>query len=88
MEEIQLTHDFCSKYRKELKSYGLQQAVHDLISSTNNNKVDLKKKYLSREVGKKESFKTEFIAACDSLISTDRKLIPAVRALQREIIPQ
>ena len=85
MEEKQiLDHTFCSKYRKELRAYGLQQAVRDLITSTN--KVELKKRYLAREVEKKESFKADFIAACDSIISADRKLSPAVRAIQKEII--
>ncbi len=85
MEEKQiLDHSFCSKYRKELKAYGLQQAVRDLLSS--NNKVELKKQYLAREVEKRESFKAEFIAACDSIIFADRKLMPAVRAIQKEIV--
>lgn len=83
-EKEQLDHAFCSKYRKELKAYGLQQAVRDLLASTN--KVELKKQYLAREAEKKESFKAEFIAACDSIICADRKLMPAVRAIQNEII--
>ena len=82
--EEKLDHSFCAKYRKEIKAYGLKQAVCDLLSSTN--KVELKKKYLAREAEKKESFKAELIAACDSLISTDRKLSLAVRAIQAEII--
>lgn len=83
-EKNVLDHSFCSKYRKELKAYGLKQAVRDLLSS--NNKVELKKQYLAREVEKKESFKAEFIAACDSIVSADRKLMPAVRAIQKEIV--
>lgn len=83
-KKLELDHTFCSKYRKELKAYGLQQAVRDLLTSTN--KVELKKQYLAREVEKKESFKADFIAACDSIISADRKLSPAVRAIQKDII--
>ncbi|MBQ7633103.1 MAG: hypothetical protein IJS88_03210 [Alphaproteobacteria bacterium] len=79
-----LDHAFCSKYRKEIKAYGLQQAIRDLLTSTN--KVELKKQYLAREVEKKESFKADFVAACDSIISADRKLMPAVRAIQKVII--
>ena len=83
-EKEKLDHAFCEKYRKEIKAYGLKQAICDLISSTN--KVELKKKYLAREVEKRDTFKAELIAACDSLISTDRKLSLAVRAIQAEII--
>lgn len=83
-KEIILDHAFCSKYRKEIKAYGLQQAIVDLLNS--NNKVEMKKKYLAREAEKKESFKAELVAACDSLISADRKLSLAVRAIQNELI--
>ena len=85
MEKEQvLDHSFCAKYRKEIKAYGLEQAIRDLLSS--NNKVGLKKQYLAREAEKKNSFRAELIAACDSIISVDRKLSPAVRAIQNEII--
>ncbi len=83
-KENQLSHAFCEKYRKELKAYGLQQAVRDLISSCN--KAEMKKLYLAREAEKKQSFKAELIAACNSIINADRKLMPAVRNLQNEII--
>jgi len=85
MEEKQLlNHDFCVKYRKEIKAYGLKQAVRDLLSTTN--KVDLKKKFLAREAEKRESFRNELISVCNSIICDDRKLMPVIRSLQKEII--
>ena len=83
-EEITLDHSFCTKFRKDIKAYGLKQTLRDLLSSTN--KVAQKKLYLAREAEKKSSFKAELVAACDSLISENRSLLPAVRAVQKEIL--
>ena len=84
-EEKKLDHSFCEKFRKDIERYGLKQVICDLISSTSE-KVALRKKYLARECNKKNSVKKQFVAACEDLKKSDRKMLPAVVAIQQEIV--
>ena len=76
-------HDFCVKFRGEIKAQGLQQVIRDLVTSTSD-KVPLRKEYLTREC-KKNSFRNQFQMACETLMM-DRQLKPAIRAIQQEIM--
>lgn len=83
MEEKKLDHKFCAKFREDIERYGLKQVVMDLLFSTSE-KVPLRKQYLARECSKKNSFRAQFKNACAELM-VDRKIRPAVMAIQQEI---
>lgn len=84
-KEKKLDHTFCSKFRADIERYGLKQVICDLISSTSE-KVAMRKKYLARECSKKNAFKKQFVAACEDLKKTNRKIRLAVIAIQQEIV--
>lgn len=83
-EKNGLNHEFCVKFRTDLKTRGLQYIIVELITSTSD-KVSLKKAYLAREC-KKSSFVAKLDEALTSVGDTDRSLRPALTTLRQEII--
>lgn len=83
-EKQKLEHEFCSKFRQEIKKSGLKQVVVELLTSQSS-KVPLKKEYLAREC-KKPSFAAKIEEAMKALGESDRSLRPALYSLKAEII--
>jgi len=86
MANNDLNHDFCAKFRAEIKNQGLVAVISELLVSTSD-KVALKKKYLTREC-RKSSFAGKFTEACDTLVGRDRRISFPVSTLKQEIIGQ
>ncbi|MEE6208201.1 MAG: hypothetical protein VZR95_09135 [Alphaproteobacteria bacterium] len=82
----ELNHDFCAKFRAEIKNQGLVAVISELLVSSSE-KVALKKKYLAREC-KKNAFAGKFTEACDTLVGRDRRMSFPVSTLKQEIIGQ
>lgn len=78
-----LDHDFCEKFRGEIKARGLAYVVSELLNSSSD-KVTLKKQYLAREC-RKSSFRGKFKEACDALGQNNRQLRPSLMSLTAEI---
>lgn len=81
--EKKLDHDFCSKFRSEIKSHGLVTVVSELLASSSD-KVELKKQYLVRE-SRKNAFADKLVAACDAVVARDRRTRIPVAALKQEL---
>lgn len=81
-----LNHDFCAKFRAEIKNQGLVAVLAELLVSTSE-KVALKKKYLAREC-RKNAFAGKFNDACAILVERDRRMSFPVSSLKQEIIGQ
>ena len=64
MAEKTLNHDFCSKFRSEIKARGLKYVVIELLHSASE-KVELKKSYLAREC-RKNAFQGRMIIRFDA----------------------
>lgn len=82
--EKKLNHDFCEKFRNEIKAHGLVYIIVEILTSSSD-KVPLKKQYLARECKKTAAFKTRFQAACVDAGIHNRKLRPALNLLKAEI---
>ena len=80
----ELNHEFCAKFRTDLKTRGLQYVIVELLTS-NSDKVGLKKLYLIREC-KKSGFAAKVEDAMTSVGENNRSLRPALKALRSEII--
>lgn len=80
----ELNHEFCAKFRKDLKEHGLTQVIVELLTSTSE-KVPLKKQYLAREC-KKPAFAAKIEDAITSVGNSNRSLRPALNSLRTEII--
>ena len=79
-----MDHEFCSKFRKDIKKQGLKYIVVELLTSSSN-KVPLKKEYLAREC-KKPAFAAKIEEALKSIGENNRSLRPALYTLRSEII--
>ena len=77
-------HEFCAKFREDLKKHGLKYVVVELLTSQSD-KVPLKKQYLAREC-KKPSFAAKVEEALTALGNDNRSLRPALQSLRSEII--
>lgn len=82
----EMNHDFCAKFRAELKAYGLKQVVIDMLNSSREEKVELKKQYLAREVQKKQKFLAEFNTVCLTIGDENRQLRPTIAELKKQIV--
>jgi len=80
----ELNHEFCAKFRKDLKAQGLKAVVIELLTSKSE-KVPLKKQYLAREC-KKPSFAAKFEEAFAAVKRDNSALRPALNSLRTEII--
>ena len=80
----ELNHEFCAKFRAEIKNKGLVAVISELLTSKSE-KVALKKKYLAREC-RKNAFVGKFTEACETLAKRDRHLSHPVLALKQDII--
>ncbi|MBQ8481278.1 MAG: hypothetical protein IJ532_01935 [Alphaproteobacteria bacterium] len=80
----EMNHEFCAKFRQDIKARGLQYVVVELLTSTSE-KVPLKKQYLAREC-KKPAFAAKIEEAITSVGNNDRSLRPALNSLRTEII--
>ena len=78
-----LNHDFCDKFRSEIKNHGLVTVVSELIAS-NSDKVELKKRYIAREC-RKSAFAGKFKEACDTVAARDGRAKASVFMLKQEI---
>lgn len=78
------THEFCAKFRADLKKHGLKQVVVELLTSQSD-KVPMKKQYLAREC-KKPAFAAKVEEALTALGNDNRSLRPALQSLRTEII--
>lgn len=83
MEKKNLDHEFCSKFRSEIKSHGLVTVVSELLASSSD-KVELKKQYLVRE-SRKNAFADKLVAACDAVVARDSRMRMPVFSLKREL---
>ena len=81
---MELNHEFCAKFRKDLKAQGLKAIVIELLTSKSE-KVPLKKQYLAREC-KKPAFAAKIEAAISEVKQNNSALRPALNALRTEII--
>ncbi|MBO6281681.1 MAG: hypothetical protein J6N49_04015 [Alphaproteobacteria bacterium] len=81
-----LNHEFCAKFRAEIKDHGLIAVISELLVSTSD-KVALKKKYLTREC-RKNAFAGKFTEACATIVERNRRLSHSVYSLKQEIIGQ
>ena len=80
----ELTHEFCAKFRKDLKAQGLKSIVIELLTSKSD-KVPLRKEYLRREC-KKPAFAAKIEAAISEVKQDNCSLRPALNILRTEII--
>lgn len=80
-----LDHEFCAKFRTDLKTRGLKYVIVELLTS-NSDKVGLKKLYLIRECNKKSGFAAKVEDAMTSVGETNRDLRSALKTLRQEII--
>ena len=78
-----LNHEFCAKFRRDLKEQGLARVIVELLTSTSE-KVPLKKQYLAREC-KKPAFAAKINDAITSVGNANRSLRPALNSLRTEI---
>ena len=78
-----LNHEFCQKFRAEIKSHGLVTVVSELIAS-NSDKVELKKLYIAREC-KKNAFAGKMVEACNAVVARDSRMRMPVFSLKREL---
>jgi len=81
---MELTHEFCAKFRKDLNAYGLKHVIAQLLTSTSE-KVPLKKQYLAREC-KKSSFAAKVDKVLTEIGNDNRSLRPSLNSLRTEII--
>ena len=81
---MEMNHEFCVKFRRDLKARGLKYVIVELLTS-NSEKVPLKKQYLAREC-KKPAFAAKIEEAFTSLGDSNRSLPPALDSLRTEII--
>ena len=84
MSKDGLNHEFCAKFRAEIKSNGLAAVISELIVSTSE-KVALKKQYLAREC-RKNSFVGKFDDAVAILVERDRRMRTPLMSLRKEIV--
>lgn len=80
---MDLNHEFCAKFRKDLKAQGLKNVIIELLTSKSD-KVPLKKQYLAREY-KKPSFAAKVEEAMAAVKQDNHSLRPALNALRLEI---
>lgn len=81
---MELSHEFCAKFRKDLKEQGLNYVIVELLTSTSE-KIPLKKQYLAREC-KKPAFAAKIENALTAVGNSNRSLRPALNVLRTEII--
>ena len=79
-----LSHDFCEKLRSEIRSYGLESVVSEILKSSNSDKVELKKMYLAREC-KKNTFAGKVVEACKVVVARDSRMRMPVFSLKQEL---
>lgn len=82
---MELNHEFCDKFRGEIKARGLAYIVKELLTSSSA-KVPLKKKYLARECAKKKKFAAAFKQVCEEIKENNRSLKSALTSLQQEVL--
>lgn len=80
----ELSHEFCAKFRKDLKAQGLKNVIVELLTSKSE-KIPLKKQYLAREC-KKPSFAAKIEEAIAAVKQDNCSLRPALNILRTEII--
>lgn len=80
---MELKHEFCAKFRRDLKERGLKYVIVELLTS-NSEKVPMKKQYLAREC-KKPSFAAKVEEAIKDVGNDNRALRPALNSLREEI---
>lgn len=83
MNHKDLDHDFCTGFRDDLKRYGLEHVVTELLTSKSD-KLPLKKQYLARECRKK-SFAAKFNEALATVGDNNRSLRLGIIGLREEI---
>lgn len=81
---MEMNHEFCAKFRQDLKAHGLKYVIVELLTS-NSEKVPLKKQYLAREC-KKPAFAAKIEEAITAVGDSNRSLRPALNSLRTEII--
>ena len=81
---MELTHEFCAKFRNDLNAHGLKYVIVELLTSTSE-KVPLKKQYLAREC-KKSAFAAKLDKILTEIGNDNRSLRPNLNSLRTEII--
>ncbi len=78
-----MDHDFCAKFRSEIKSHGLVTVVNELLHSSSE-KIELKKMYIAREC-KKNAFAGKMVEACNAVVARDSRMRMPVFSLKKEL---